>query len=148
MVISENCCTFIVLNYEVVQTIIAMFFPLVRRRRNTEDKVTEIFFMADEFHKVFCRMLDKYSLNAPENDRKIIQIKMYFRRKYTNFNITLGNYRSQRRLCIVQCLAVLQLQNRLTQSQFSEETATNATFATKQKETQSAYNYIINTCNY
>ena len=32
----------------------------------TEDKVTEIFFMADEFHKVFCRMLDKYSLNAPQ----------------------------------------------------------------------------------
>ena len=32
MVISENCCTFIVLNYKVVQTIIAMF---------TEDKVTE-----------------------------------------------------------------------------------------------------------
>ena len=55
--ISENCCTFIVLNYKVVQTIIAMF---------TEDKVTEIFFMADEFHKVFCRMLDKYSLNAPK----------------------------------------------------------------------------------
>ena len=43
-----------------------MFFPLVRRRRNTEDKVTVIFFMADEFHKVFCRMLDKYSLNAPK----------------------------------------------------------------------------------
>ena len=57
MVISGNCCTFIVLNYKVVQTIIAMF---------TEDKVTEIFFMADEFHKVFCRMLDKYSLNAPK----------------------------------------------------------------------------------
>ena len=55
--ISENCCAFVVLNYEVVQTIIAMF---------TEDKVTEIFFMADEFHKVFCRMLDKYSLNAPK----------------------------------------------------------------------------------
>lgn len=38
----------------------------------TEDKFTEIFFMADEFHKVFCRMLDKYSLNAPpkKNDRK------------------------------------------------------------------------------
>ena len=32
----------------------------------TEDKGTEIFFMADEFHKVFCRMLDKYSLNAPK----------------------------------------------------------------------------------
>ena len=66
MVISENCCTFIVLNYKVVQTIIAMFFTSFRRRRNTEDKVTEIFFMADEFHKVFCRMLDKYSVNAPK----------------------------------------------------------------------------------
>lgn len=44
LVISENCCTFIVLNYKVAQTIIAMF---------TEDKVTEIFFMADEFYKVF-----------------------------------------------------------------------------------------------
>ena len=61
MVISENRCTFIVLNYKVVQTIIAMF---------TEDKVTEIFFMADEFHKVFCRLLDKYSLNAPKNTGK------------------------------------------------------------------------------
>ena len=52
--IDENCCTFIVFNYKVVQTILAMF---------TEDKVTENFFMAYEFHKVFCRMLDKYSLN-------------------------------------------------------------------------------------
>lgn len=42
--IGENCCIFIVFNYKVVQTILAMF---------TEDKVTEIFFMADEFHKVF-----------------------------------------------------------------------------------------------
>ncbi len=66
MVISENCCTFIALNYRVVQTIIAMSFPPVRRRRNTEDKVTEIFFMADKYHKVFCCMLEKYSLNAPK----------------------------------------------------------------------------------
>ena len=66
MVISENCCTFIVFNYKVVQTIIAMFFTSFRRRRNTEDKVAEIFFMADVFHKVFCRMLDKYSLNVPK----------------------------------------------------------------------------------
>ena len=36
----------------------------------TEDKVTEIFFMADEFHKFFCRLLDKYSLNAPEDTGK------------------------------------------------------------------------------
>ena len=61
MVISENCCTFIVPNYKVVQTIIAMF---------TEDKVTEIFFIADEFYKVFCRMLDKYSLNTPKTAGK------------------------------------------------------------------------------
>ena len=61
MVISENCCTFIVLNYKVAQTIIAMF---------TEDKVTEIFFMAEEFHKLFCRMLDKYSLNIPKTAGK------------------------------------------------------------------------------
>ena len=32
----------------------------------TEDKVTENFFMADEFHKVFWRLLDKYSLNVPK----------------------------------------------------------------------------------
>ena len=43
-----------------------MFFALLRRRRNTEDKVTENFFMADEFHKVFWRLLDKYSLSVPK----------------------------------------------------------------------------------
>ena len=32
----------------------------------TEDKFTEIFFMAEEFYKVYCRMLDKYSLNASQ----------------------------------------------------------------------------------
>ena len=57
LVINENCRTIIVLYYKVVQTIITMF---------TEDKVTDIFFMADEFHKVFCRMSDKYSHNAPK----------------------------------------------------------------------------------
>lgn len=40
MVISENCCTFIVLNYKELQTIIAMV---------TEDKVTELFCMTDDF---------------------------------------------------------------------------------------------------
>ena len=39
MVTSENCCIFIVLNYKVLQTIIAML---------TEDKVTELFFMAEK----------------------------------------------------------------------------------------------------
>ena len=32
----------------------------------TADKVAEIFFMADEFNKVYCRMLEKYGLNAPK----------------------------------------------------------------------------------
>ena len=31
----------------------------------TEDKVTEIFFMADEFCKFFERMTKKYSIEAP-----------------------------------------------------------------------------------
>jgi len=53
LVISDNCCIFIVLNYKVIQTIIAMF---------TESKVTEIFFMADEFCKVFNRMMAKYTI--------------------------------------------------------------------------------------
>ena len=56
MVISENCCTFIVLTYKVVQTIIAML---------TEDKVTEIFYMVDEFCKFFDRMTKKYTIGAP-----------------------------------------------------------------------------------
>ena len=53
MVISENCCIFIVLNYKELQTIIAMI---------TEDKVTELFFMADEFCKFFDRMMARYTL--------------------------------------------------------------------------------------
>ena len=32
----------------------------------SRDKVTKNFFMADKFHKVFCQMLDKYSLGAPK----------------------------------------------------------------------------------
>ena len=42
MAISENCYNFIVSKYKVLQTIIAMF---------TESKVTEIFYLADEFCK-------------------------------------------------------------------------------------------------
>ena len=40
------------------------------------------------------------------------------------------------------------LQERKCRENAEVETATNATFATKQNETQSAYNYIIKTCNY
>ena len=47
LVISENCCNFIVLNYKELQTIIAMI---------TEDKVTELFCMADDF----CKFLDAH----------------------------------------------------------------------------------------
>ncbi|MCI7313866.1 MAG: IS982 family transposase, partial [Prevotella sp.] len=42
--ISENCCNFKVLKIKSLQTIIAMI---------TEDKVTEIFCIADDFCKVF-----------------------------------------------------------------------------------------------
>ena len=53
MVISENYCNFIVLKYKVLQTIIAML---------TEDKVTELFFIADEFCKFFDWMMARYTL--------------------------------------------------------------------------------------
>ena len=40
LVISEICCNFIVLKYKEIQTKIAMI---------TEDKITEIYCMADDF---------------------------------------------------------------------------------------------------
>ena len=52
LVISENCCNFIVLNYKVLQTIIAMI---------TESKVIELFCMADDFCKFFDAMTVKYT---------------------------------------------------------------------------------------
>ena len=55
MVISENCCIFIVLNYKVLQTIIAML---------AQDKVTELFFMADDLCKFFDRMVAKYTFKS------------------------------------------------------------------------------------
>lgn len=36
----------------------------------TVDKITEIFFMADEFYNVFYQMLEKYGLNTPSKTRK------------------------------------------------------------------------------
>lgn len=59
MVISENCCTFMVLNYKELQTIIAMV---------TEDKVTELFCMTDDFCKFFDSMMAKYTLK-PDKKR-------------------------------------------------------------------------------
>ena len=52
LVIIENCCNFIVLNYKVLQTIIAMI---------TESKVIELFCMADDFCKFFDAMTAKYT---------------------------------------------------------------------------------------
>ena len=60
MVISENCCNFIVLNYKDLQTIIAMI---------TECKVIELFCMADDFCKFFDAMMAKYTLK-PTAKRK------------------------------------------------------------------------------
>ena len=51
--ISENYFIFIVLNYKVLQTIIAML---------TEDKDTEFLFMGDEFSKFFDWMMARYTL--------------------------------------------------------------------------------------
>ena len=53
--ISENCYNFIVLKYKDLQTIIAMI---------TEDKVTELFCMADDFCKFFDAMMKKYTLKS------------------------------------------------------------------------------------
>lgn len=55
MVISKNCRNFIVLKYKDLQTIIAMI---------TEDKVTELFCMADDFCKFFDAMMKKYTLKS------------------------------------------------------------------------------------
>lgn len=60
MVISENCCKFIVLNYKDLQTIIAMI---------TESKVIELFCMADDFCNFFDAMMAKYTLK-PATKRK------------------------------------------------------------------------------
>ena len=60
MVISENCCIFIVLNYKGLQTIIAML---------TDDKVTELFCMADDFCKFFDSQMEKYSVRNSQKRR-------------------------------------------------------------------------------
>ena len=61
MVISENCCNFIVSKYKVLQTIIAMF---------TEGKVTEIFYLADDFCKFFDAEQEKSMLSASQDGKK------------------------------------------------------------------------------
>ena len=55
MVISENYCNFNVLKIKSLQTIIAMI---------TEDKVTEIFCIADDFCKVFDAQMGKYTIKS------------------------------------------------------------------------------------
>ena len=60
LVISEIYCNFKELKYKQLQTKIAMI---------TEDKVTEIFCMADDFCKFFDAMTAKYTLK-PTGKRK------------------------------------------------------------------------------
>ena len=60
LVISKICCNFKVLIYKQLQTKIAMI---------TEDKVTEIFCMSDNFCKFFDTMTAKYTL-IPTRKRK------------------------------------------------------------------------------
>ena len=60
LVISEIRCNFKELIYKQLQTKIAMI---------TEDKVTEIFYMADDFCKFFDAMTAKYTL-IPTRKRK------------------------------------------------------------------------------
>ena len=60
MVTSENCCNFIVFIYKALRVIIAMF---------TEDKVTELFCMADDFCKFFDAMMEKYTLKSDKKRR-------------------------------------------------------------------------------
>ena len=53
LVISEKCRIFIVLNYKVLRTIIAMI---------TKSKVLELSCMADDYCKLFDAMMTKYTL--------------------------------------------------------------------------------------
>ena len=71
MVISEICCNFKELIYKQLQTKIAM---------TTEDKVTEIFCMADDFCKFFDAMTAKYTLKLQEKE-SIIEIPRCQRQK-------------------------------------------------------------------
>ena len=66
MVISEICCNFKVLIYIELQTKIAM---------TTEDKVTEIFCMADDFCKFFDAMTAKCTLKS--TGKRKISSKLY-----------------------------------------------------------------------
>ena len=69
--ISEICCNFKELIYKQLQTKIAMI---------TEDKITEIFCMADDFCKFFDAMTAKYTLK-PTGKGNIIEILQYQRQK-------------------------------------------------------------------
>ena len=64
MVISEICCNFKELIYKQLQAKTSMI---------TEDKVTEIFCMADDFCKFFDAMTAKYTLKLQEKGN-IIEI--------------------------------------------------------------------------
>lgn len=55
LAISENCCNFKVLKIKSLQTIIVII---------TEDKVTEIFCIADDFCKVFDAQMERYTIKS------------------------------------------------------------------------------------
>ena len=63
MVISENCCNFIVLKHKCLQTIIAMI---------TEDKVMISFCMAYDFCKFFDAMMGKYTFQGYRPTRQML----------------------------------------------------------------------------
>ena len=58
MVISENCCIFIVLKYKWIQTIIAMII---------ENKVIEIFCMADDFASFLIQWWQNILFHLPQS---------------------------------------------------------------------------------
>ena len=58
--ISENCCNFKVFKIKSLQTIITII---------TEDKVTEIFCIADDFCKVFDAQMEKYTIKSNSKRR-------------------------------------------------------------------------------
>lgn len=55
---SENRCNFIVLKYKILQAITTMLI---------EDKVTELFYIADDFCKFFDAMMEKYLYRAMQH---------------------------------------------------------------------------------
>ena len=81
--ISENCCNFIVLKYKVLQTLIAMI---------TEDKVTELFCIADEFCKFFDAMIvTDIVTNVTHNTVQVQKVHVFSLSLYINSGLIEKN---------------------------------------------------------